>query len=39
MKSPWPQFIGIALLFLLAAAFDPCGDGGCTQQEEIASRE
>lgn len=37
MKSPWPQFIGIALLFLLAAALDPCGDGGCTQQEERAS--
>jgi hypothetical protein len=35
MKSPWPQFIGIALLFLLAAALDPCGDGGCSQQEII----
>jgi len=39
MKSPWPQFIGIALLFLLAAALDPCGDRGCTQQEEVQSRE
>ena len=37
MKSPWPQFIAIVLLFLLAAACDPCGDGGCTAAEERAS--
>jgi hypothetical protein len=35
MKSPWPQFIGFIVLFLLAAALDPCGDGGCSQQEII----
>ncbi len=35
MKFPWPQFIGLIVLFLLAAALDPCGDGGCSQQEII----
>jgi hypothetical protein len=35
MKSPWPQFIGLIVLFLLAAALDPCGDRGCSQQEII----
>jgi hypothetical protein len=39
MKSPWPQFIALIILFLLAAALDPCGDRGCTKQEEIQSRE
>lgn len=38
MKSPWPQFILIVLIFILAAINDPCGDGGCTPAEEAASR-
>jgi len=37
MKSPYPQFIAIVILFLIAAACGPCGDGGCTAAEERAS--
>jgi hypothetical protein len=37
LQFPWPQLIGIVLLYLLAAACDPCGDGGCTAAEERAS--
>ena len=37
MKSPYPQFIAIVILFLIAAACDPCGDGGCTAAEERVS--
>ncbi len=36
-RSPWPQFIGLIILFALAAINDPCGDGGCTPAEERIS--
>ena len=35
--SAWPQMVAIVVLYLLAAALDPCGDGGCTPEEEAAS--
>jgi len=35
--SAWPQVTIIVLLYLLVAALDPCGDGGCTPEEEAAS--
>jgi len=31
------QLILIAILFVIAAINDPCGDGGCTAAEERAA--
>jgi hypothetical protein len=31
------QLILIAILFIIAAIIDPCGDGGCTAEEERAA--
>jgi hypothetical protein len=31
------QLILIAILFIIAGFIDPCGDGGCTAQEERAA--
>ena len=37
MKRSKLAVIGIVLLYLFAALVDPCGDGGCTPEEERAS--